>query len=73
MWRRFKFEALLSLTSLLVLLVRILGRTIRWRKRYDFRMDRGKIYALWHGNALVLTLYGMDQGIYTHSEQVKGR
>ena len=50
---------------ILALLVRILGRTIRWEKRYDFERDRGKIYAIWHGNALGIALFGMDRGIYT--------
>jgi len=51
--------------GLVILALRILGRTIRWEKRYDFRKDKKKIYAIWHGHALALTLYGMDQGIYT--------
>ncbi len=49
----------------IVLLVRILGRTIRWKKRYDFDKDKKKIYAIWHGHALALALFGMDRGIYT--------
>ncbi len=65
MRRKIKFRLALALTPLIVLLVRILGRTIRWRKRYEFSKDRGKIYALWHGHALALTLFGMDRGIYT--------
>jgi len=65
MWKKVKFRLAVSLTSVLVLLLRILGRTIRWRTRYEFEKDRGKIYALWHGHALALTLYGMDRGIYT--------
>ncbi|HIQ31793.1 MAG TPA: DUF374 domain-containing protein, partial [Aquifex aeolicus] len=51
--------------GLVILALRILGRTIRWEKRYDFRKDKKKIYAIWHGHALALTLYGIDQGIYT--------
>lgn len=50
---------------LLAFLVRLLGRTIRWERRYDFERDRGKIYAIWHGNALGIALFGMDRGIYT--------
>lgn len=65
MWKRLKFRLALALTPLLVLFIRILGRTIRWKKRYEFAQDKGKIYALWHGHALALTLYGMDRGIYT--------
>lgn len=49
----------------IVLLTRILARTIRWKKRYDFDKDRGTIYAIWHGQALALAMFGMDRGIYT--------
>jgi hypothetical protein len=50
---------------IIAILIRILGRTIRWEKRYDFEKDRGKIYAIWHGNALGIAFFGMDRGIYT--------
>ncbi|SNZ14339.1 lysophospholipid acyltransferase family protein [Hydrogenobacter hydrogenophilus] len=50
---------------IIAVLIRILGRTIRWEKRYDFEKDRGKIYAIWHGNALGIAFFGMDRGIYT--------
>lgn len=65
MGKRFKFKLVFALLPVATLLVRILGRTIRWQKRYDFDRDRGRIYALWHGHALALTLFGMDRGIYT--------
>ena len=64
MKRKIKFRLILALTPLFVLLLRILSRTIRWKKRYDFSSDKGKIYAIWHGHALALIMYGMDQGIY---------
>jgi len=65
MIRGIKYRLLLLLTPLWVLLVRILARTIRWKKRYDFERDRKTIYALWHGQALALAMFGMDRGIYT--------
>lgn len=71
MWSKLKFRLILSFMPIIVLLIRILGRTIRWKKRYEFSKDRGKIYALWHGHALALTLYGMDRGIYTMASRSK--
>ncbi|ADC88698.1 protein of unknown function DUF374 [Thermocrinis albus DSM 14484] len=55
----------LLLTPVFSLLLRLLSRTIRWEKRYDFDRDRGKIYAIWHGNALGIALLGIDRGIVT--------
>jgi len=63
MWRKLKRELALLLLPLIAFVIRLLGRTIRWETRYDFERDRGKIYALWHGNALGLALFGMDRGI----------
>jgi len=56
-------ELALILLPLISFALRIIGRTIRWQNRYDFEKDRGKIYALWHGYALGLALFGMDRGI----------
>ncbi len=63
--KKLKYKTLLFFSPIITLGVRLLGRSIRWKKRYDFNKDRGKIYALWHGHALALALYGMDRGIYT--------
>ncbi len=65
MARDIRFRLLLLLTPVWVLLIRILARTIRWKRRYDFERDRKTIYALWHGQALALAMFGMDRGIYT--------
>ncbi|NPA40790.1 MAG: lysophospholipid acyltransferase family protein [Aquificae bacterium] len=71
MVKRIKFKLLLLLTPLWVLLVRILARTIRWKKRYDFDRDKRTIYALWHGQALALAMFGMDRGIYTMASRFR--
>ncbi|WP_448583633.1 lysophospholipid acyltransferase family protein [Thermocrinis sp.] len=63
MIRKLRRELALILLPFISHVLRILGRTIRWQNRYDFEKDRGKIYALWHGNALGLALFGMDRGI----------
>ncbi len=60
-----KLKLILALMPAVVLLIRMLARTIRWKRRYDFDRDRKTIYAIWHGQALCLILYGMDRGIYT--------
>ena len=62
-FKKVRYRIILFLIPLIALFIRILGRTIRWRKRYEFGKDRGKIYALWHGHALGLALFGMDRGI----------
>jgi len=63
MIKKLRRELTLILLPFISLVFRTLGRTIRWQNRYDFERDRGKIYALWHGNALGLALFGMDRGI----------
>jgi len=65
MSKKLKYRIILSLMPIGTLFVRILGRTIRWKKRHDFDRDRKVIYAIWHGHALSLALFGMDRGIYT--------
>jgi len=66
-----RFRLILALMPFIVLVVRILGRTIRWRRRYEFSADRKKIYAIWHGHALALALFGMDRGIYAMASRFR--
>ena len=61
--KKLKYRLILLLIPFISLILRILGRTIRWKKRYEFRKDKGKIYALWHGHALGLALFAMDREI----------
>ncbi len=61
--KKLKYRLILLLVPFISLILRILGRTIRWRKRYEFRKDKRKIYALWHGHALGLALFAMDREI----------
>jgi lysophospholipid acyltransferase (LPLAT)-like uncharacterized protein len=65
MRKKIKFRVILALMPFVVLITRILARTIRWKKRYDFDRDGKTIYAIWHGQALALAMFGMDRGIYT--------
>ncbi|WP_457600064.1 lysophospholipid acyltransferase family protein [Hydrogenivirga sp.] len=64
MRKKFKFRLILSLMPVVVLITRIIARTIRWRRRYEFGGDRKTIYAIWHGQALALAMFSMDRGIY---------
>ncbi len=66
-----RFRLILYLMPLLILILRLLGRSIRWRRRYDFSADRKKIYAIWHGHALSLALFSMDRGIYTMASRFR--
>ena len=61
--KRIKYRIVLLFIPMISLILRIIGRTIRWKKRYEFSEDKGKIYALWHGHALGLALFGMDRNI----------
>jgi len=61
--KKLKYRIIFLFIPLISLILRIIGRTIRWKKRYEFRKDKGKIYALWHGHALGLAMFAMDRGI----------
>ncbi|NPB06498.1 MAG: DUF374 domain-containing protein [Aquificae bacterium] len=59
--RKLKYKLLLALTPLLGRLLRLLARTVRWENRPE--VQKGVVYALWHGHALGMALYGKDRGI----------
>ncbi len=63
MTKRLKKWLIKLLLPFAVPYLRILSRTIRWEKRYDFERDRGKIYAAWHGNAIRIALVWIDKGM----------
>ncbi|RMH80491.1 MAG: DUF374 domain-containing protein [Acidobacteria bacterium] len=63
--RRFKYTLIKLAIPLAVLFLRLLSRTVRWERRIDYDLYRGKIIALLHGNALCVALLGIDRGIYT--------
>ena len=45
-------------------LLRLIHKTIRWDRKIDYELYRGKIIALLHGNALGVAMLGIDRGIY---------
>lgn len=61
--KKLKYRIILLLIPFISLILRILGRSVRWKKRYEFSKDRGKIYALWHGHSLGLALFALDRNI----------
>lgn len=65
MWKKLKYLIIKLLIPLVALYLRIISRTIRWEKYYDFDKSAGEIYAIWHGNALCMALMGIDRNIYT--------
>lgn len=65
MKKKIKYNLLKALVPLLSLLLRMLSRTIRWEKRPDYELYKGKVIALLHGNALCVALAGIDRDIYT--------
>ncbi|MFN3598221.1 MAG: lysophospholipid acyltransferase family protein [Aquificaceae bacterium] len=59
---RYKLSVLLA--PFVAFLLRLIHKTIRWDKRIDYELYRGKIIALLHGNALGVAMLGIDRGIY---------
>lgn len=63
--KRFKYTLIKLFIPLAVFFLRLLSRTVRWERRVDYELFRGKIIALLHGNALCVALLGIDRGVYT--------
>ncbi|MFN4013115.1 MAG: lysophospholipid acyltransferase family protein [Aquificaceae bacterium] len=59
-----KHRIFLFLAPFLAFLIRLIHKTIRWDKRIDYELYKGKIIALLHGNALGVAMLGIDRGIY---------
>ncbi len=62
--KRLRHKLFLFLTPFVALLLRLIQKTIRWEKRIDYELYRGKMIALLHGNALGVAMLGIDRGIY---------
>ncbi len=62
--KRLKYKALILLAPLIASALRLVGKTYRWKKRYDFDRDRGKLIAIWHRHLLPAILLAVDQDIY---------
>ncbi|MCS7196039.1 MAG: lysophospholipid acyltransferase family protein [Aquificaceae bacterium] len=62
--KRLRYSLSVFLAPFVAFLLRILQKTIRWEKRVDYELYRGKIIALLHGNAFGAAMLGIDRGIY---------
>jgi lysophospholipid acyltransferase (LPLAT)-like uncharacterized protein len=63
--KRLKHRLSLILVPFVAVLIRLMHKTIRWDKRIDYELYKGKIIALLHGNALGVAMLGIDRNIYT--------
>lgn len=50
--KKLKHNTSLLLVPFVAFLIRLIHKTIRWDKRIDYELYKGKIIALLHGNAL---------------------
>ncbi len=62
--KRLRHRLSVFLAPFVAFLLRLIHKTIRWDKRIDYELYRGKIIALLHGNALGVAMLGIDRGIY---------
>ncbi len=65
MKKRLRRQLGVWLAPVVAFLLRLLHKTVRWDRRIDYELYRGKIIAILHGNALCVALLGIDRGIYT--------
>lgn len=64
MIKKLRYHLSLLLAPFVAFLLRLIHKTVRWDKRIDYELYRGKIIALLHGNALCVAMLGIDRGIY---------
>ncbi|MEJ5338626.1 MAG: lysophospholipid acyltransferase family protein [Aquificaceae bacterium] len=64
MRKKLKHRLSVLLAPLVAFLLRLIHKTIRWERRIDYELYKGKIIALLHGNALGVAMLGIDRGIY---------
>ncbi|MCX8076038.1 MAG: lysophospholipid acyltransferase family protein [Aquificaceae bacterium] len=62
--KKIKHRIAVILAGFVGFLLRLLHKSIRWDRRVDYELYRGKIIALLHGNALGVVMLGIDRGIY---------
>lgn len=62
--KKIKHRISVALAPFVAFLLRLIHKTIRWEKRVDYELYKGKIIALLHGNALAVSMLGIDRGIY---------
>jgi lysophospholipid acyltransferase (LPLAT)-like uncharacterized protein len=65
MWRKIRLRLILALLRPFSFLLRIYARTIKWKNTKIIEKNPNSIFAILHGQALIMILYGRDKGIYT--------
>jgi len=67
MAKKLKLKLLLFLVSLLSIPLRLYAKTLRWENKDVVERNPNSIFAILHGQALIMVLYGRDKGIYSLS------
>ena len=67
MVKKLKLKLILSLISILSLPLRLYAKTLRWENTDVVERNPNSIFAILHGQALIMVLYGRDKGIYSLS------
>ncbi len=62
--KRLRHKLSVFLAPFVAFLLRLIHKSIRWDRRIDYELYRGKIIALLHGNALGVAMLGIDRDIY---------
>lgn len=62
--KKLRYRISVILAPFVAFLIRLIQKTIRWERRVDYELYKGKIIALLHGNAIGVAMLGIDRGIY---------
>ena len=65
MAKKLKLKLILFLISLLSFPLRLYARTLRWENTDVVERNPNSIFAILHGQALIMVLYGRDKGLYS--------
>ncbi len=67
MVKKLKLRVILFLINLLSFPLRVYARTLRWENTDVVERNPNSIFAILHGQALIMVLYGRDKGVYSLS------
>ncbi len=67
MWRKIRLKLILWILTPLSLLLRLYAKTLRWKNGDLVERNPNSIFAILHGQALIMILFGRDKGIYSLS------
>ena len=69
MARKLKLKVILLFLPIFSLLLRAYARTLRWENKDIAERNPNSIFAILHGQSVIMALYGRDRGIYSLSSQ----